>query len=358
MRYELKILFLALTTFFNTTCLAETLTVFTSNELKRAVTLSNSSNSNKAIKILIADGDYYGLSNLKITRPNVHISSASGIRENVVLHGNGMKKQRLSEVIFDISASNVSISSITLTDSPNHLIQVRAELGVSHFVLKNCVLRDSFEQLLKVSASEEKKYSDQGIIENNLFYYSDGVGPQYYIGGIDSNNARGWTVKKNHFTGIASPALREAQFAIHFWRLSSNNNVVDNVIVNSDRGIGLGMGNARPVQSGGTISNNIILHFDKSHLFSDVGIALENVKSVNVLNNLILSVNHYPNAIEFRYEASTDITIKGNKSNKAISARDGAQAVIQNNETASMFSTLWSNAMHLYTKLTVYIKKS
>lgn len=92
MRYELKILFLVFIIFFNMICFVEMLIVFISNELKCVVILFNSLNLNKVIKILIVDGDYYGLFNFKIIWFNVYISLVFGICENVVLYGNGMKK--------------------------------------------------------------------------------------------------------------------------------------------------------------------------------------------------------------------------------------------------------------------------
>jgi hypothetical protein len=112
----------------------------------------------------------------------------------------------------DISSANISILGITLERSANHLIQVRGEKGADNFLLPDCILRDSFEQLLEVTSSsqEDAPYTDGSIINNCLFEYTAGVGPQYYIGGIDAHRAGNWQVSNNIFKNIARPGGRVA----------------------------------------------------------------------------------------------------------------------------------------------------
>lgn len=62
-----------------------------------------------------------------------------------------MRKSLSPEVLIDVSASMFKLSGITLRESGNHLIQIRAEKDVDDFTLTNCVLQNSYEQMIKVS---------------------------------------------------------------------------------------------------------------------------------------------------------------------------------------------------------------
>jgi hypothetical protein len=64
--------------------------------------------------------------------------------------------------------------------------------------------------------------SDDGIVKDCLFEHRVGIGPQYYIGGVDAHNAKNWMVRDSTFKGIRSPSLYAAEFAIHFWSDSGN----------------------------------------------------------------------------------------------------------------------------------------
>jgi len=189
---------------------------------------------------------------------------------------------------------------------------------------------DGKEQLLKVSYDSNKPDSgaDNGVVECSLFEYSAGVGPQSYIGGIDAHHAKNWVVRDNIFKFIKSPGGGIAEHAIHFWSNSENTIVERNIIINSDRGIGFGLGDRG--HKGGVIRNNMIYH-DSS--WGDVGIGLENAAGAVVANNSIFHEHDYPNAIEYRFRGTRDVLIVNNLLNKAVTQRDGAQALLENNLT-------------------------
>jgi hypothetical protein len=301
-------------------------------ELYQAVQKAN--RSSKGTDILLADGHYEVNQRLKFTGSHISLKSMSGVPTSVILSGQGMKYRRTVEVLIDVSGSYISLSGFTLEQSSNHLIQVRAEKNADHFSLSNCVLRDSYEQLLKVSSSKKNDptFADNGSVKNCLFEYTAGVGPQFYIGGIDAHKSRNWTVSGNTFKNIASPSKHVAEHAIHFWRKSANITVINNTIEDCDRGIGFGLGNTPSNQTkGGLIANNLIKNSNPSHQYTDVGIILEASPDVDIINNRVFIEGNYPNAIEYRFAATKNVMIKDNVTNRSIASRDGAQAELSGN---------------------------
>ncbi len=93
-----------------------------------------------------------------------------------------------------------------------------------------------------------------------------------------------------------------------------------------------------------------MIYHDTSEGFADVAIALESTTNAQVYNNTIYMEHSYSNAIEYRFAATTGLTIINNLSNKAITARDGASAAVSNNITnaiASWFVNPSAGDLHL-----------
>lgn len=320
--------------------------IFVNNttELYQAVKKANRSSS--GTDIVLAAGRYNITRRLQLTASHISLKSLSGDPKSVILFGRGMKKSNTTEVLIDVSGSHINLSGFTLEQSANHLIQVRAENNADNFTLSNCVLRDSYEQLLKVSATHTDKaeYSDDGRVANCLFEYTAGIGPQFYIGGIDAHRSRNWTVNGNTFKNIASPSQHVAEHAVHFWRKSSNITVTNNTIEDCDRGIGFGLGHDPIKQTnGGLIENNVIRSKNLLHPYADAGIILEASPNVQIINNLIFIEGNYPNAIEYRFAATKNVVIKGNVTNKSIVSRDGGQAELSGNQKSSVFGQIKQN---------------
>lgn len=221
----------------------ESISVSSTRELYKAIVNANSESTVK--QIIIEPGTYELTHRITLKKDGISLTGRLG-PQKTILRGQGMKKSRLPEILIDVMANNISITGITLTSSANHLIQVRAEKNASNFHLSNSILRDSYEQMLKVSGAlgYGRDYSENGVIENCVFEYTDNIGPQYYIGGIDAHRSKNWTVRNNTFRNIASPSKQIAEHAIHFWNDSYGTQVIGNTIINSDRGIGFGLGNA------------------------------------------------------------------------------------------------------------------
>lgn len=300
-------------------------TVFTAAQLEAAVSSANGGGDRT---ILVADGVYELNSLLFITGDNITIQGQSGNRDAVILRGQGMDGG-VSHV-FLVRGSHFTVRDMTLGWVTNHAIQVQGEENADHAHIANLRIVDSHEQLVKVSFNPASPNgSDFGIVEDCLLEYSAGTGPQYYIGGIDAHQARGWIIRNNIFRSIISPAETLAEHAIHFWSGSEDTLVEGNQIIDCDRGIGFGIGDRG--HSRGVIRNNMIFHSGRNSEFADVGIDLQSSTETSVINNTIYFQHDYPNAIEYRFAATTGVFIANNLTNKAIVGRDGASATLTHN---------------------------
>jgi hypothetical protein len=321
--------------------LAETVTVGTVSELQNAVATANSVGGSTTI--LVQDGTYTLSDTLYVDVPNVTIAGQSGDRTKVVIQGDAMSSSANVGNVIRVAASNFQLRDVTLQKSRWHLIQIAGESNADSPIIKNCILRDAYEQILKVSQDSAipNVTSDNGLVENCLFEYTAGVGPQYYIGGIDAHGAGNWIVRNNIFRSIISPSDFVAEYAIHFWDHPASNNIVEkNLIVNCDRGIGFGLhgrGN-----TGGIIRNNMIYHAANTGAFADVAIALADSPHTQVYNNTVFMEHDFPWAIEYRFPSTTEVLIANNLTNLPILSRDDAAATVTNNVTSASESWLLS----------------
>jgi hypothetical protein len=332
-RYAIQILLWCAVTFIGATSLAsaETITVGNVTELQSAVASANSAGGGKTI--LLRDGTYTLSDTLYINAPNITIAGQSGVRENVVIQGDAMSSTASVGNVIRVAASNFQLSDVTLQKSRWHLIQIAGENNADSPVIRNCILRDAYEQIIKVSidSANPSVTSDNGLVENCLFEYTAGIGPQYYIGGIDAHGSKNWVVRKNTFRSIISPNTSVAEFAVHFWDGSANNTVEKNLIINCDRGIGFGLDGRG--NTGGIIRNNMIYHSSNAGQFTDVSISLTESPNTQVYNNTIFTEDSFPWVIEYRYASTSNVVITNNLTNKPIISRDSATGTLSNNIT-------------------------
>jgi hypothetical protein len=66
----------------------------------------------------------------------------------------------------------------------------------------------------------------------------------------------------------------------------------------------------------------------------DVGITINNSAGTKVLNNTVV-LSTYPNAIEYRFPATTGVEIRFNLADTAVQQRDGASGVASGNVTTA-----------------------
>jgi len=318
--------------------------VIVSNVSGLTTAIENANNGGKKT-ILMENGTYTIDGMLWVSGSGVTVRSRSGNREAVILQGDSMTGS--VSHIFNVAGNNFTAKDMTLKRVANHAIQL--QINVDGFTASNIHFLDTGEQMLKIAydVGNMSASSDNGLVENSLFEYSAGRGPQYYIGGVDVHNGKNWIVRGNTFKNIKSPSDDIAEFAIHFWSESENTLVERNTIINCDRGIGFGLGDRGHI--GGIIRNNMIYH-DSSEGFADVQIGLEDARNSQVYNNTIFMANSYPNAIEYRFSSTTGLQIYNNLTNKMIAERDGASGTTSNNITnaqVSWFVAPSSGNLHL-----------
>ena len=315
--------------------------VTTEGEFSAAISQANSSGGN--MTILIADGTYQVASTSSypyITASDLVIRSMSGDRDAVILTGGGMSDVApLTEIGLSLVGNNITIADLTIKDVGNHAISTNSD---NHFI-HNVRIQDTFEQMIKGTTGSNG--SSDCVVQCCLFEYTAGIGPQYYIGGLDIHHGIDWNVNDNVFYDIASPSGSLAEHAIHFWDNSEGTIVDRNLIINCDRGIGFGLGSSS--HDGGVIRNNMIYN-NGNDPFHDVGIGLETSPNTKVYNNTIHI--EYMNAIEYRFAATFNVDIANNLCNKSITSRNGGVATVNNcieDATASIYVDAPNGDLHL-----------
>lgn len=324
------------------------ITVNTAAQLKHEII--NANEYGGYVSLHLEDGLYQLDSTLAVKADYISILSKSGHPENVIIQGSETKNAG-TPVLIKVYADHFSIDGITLRNAGFHLLQIAGEYRADYPVIRNCIFQDSYQQLVKITFGREnpETSSDFGIIENSTFQYTTGIGPNYYIGGIDAHGINNWIIRNNKFKDIASPKKSVAEHAIHLWNNSSNNLVENNLIEDCDRAIGFGMGKAKnsPDASssnrGGIIRGNTITHSDNNDPFADTGIILEDSPGTLIENNRIWLKHHYPNAIEYRFPSTNNVIIRNNVTNKNIVSRNGGKAKLTNNITNAKFKDIPEN---------------
>lgn len=304
-------------------------------QFQAAVAAANADGGNVIIEL--ADGTYTLSATQYITAPDLTIRSASGNRESVIIQGDVMSTAAVVKNVFRVGSVNFTLRDVTVQRCDYHCVQIAGDSGAQAPKLINCIFRDSYEMLVKVSTASAG-YVDNGLVENCLFEYTAGIGPQYYIGGIDAHKSRNWIVRGNTFKNISSPEPGlNAEHAVHFWRDGYNITVENNVIIDCDRGIGMGLGTGAANRvTGARIINNTIYHSNNPiYINADVGIGVEDSPNIDILYNTIYFENSYPRAIEYRFPGTTGGNIKFNTTNKSITSRDGGTAILANNTTGA-----------------------
>jgi hypothetical protein len=328
--------------------------------------------------IELADGLYSLLHTLVLRTPRVTLRSKSGNRGGVFLDG----RYSIGDLIL-VQESDVMVADVTLTRSSWHLVHVVPERSsISSVVLHNLHGIDGGEQFIKVNQGSGT-FAENGVVRCSSFDLTDAgranIRNNCYTGGIDIHQARGWHIYSNTFSGFwCGNGLSE--HAIHVWTGSRDTLVERNVIVNSARGIGFGLGSSREGRtyedsacSGvsfvghyrGAIINNFVMANDPRLFASDggfdTGIGLEQSCETAVLHNTVAStVAPRSSSIEWRF-AHTSAIVANNLVTHSLVPRDGARAeVIGNvaNAPLTLFVDVAAGNLRLLPNATIAIDKA
>jgi hypothetical protein len=309
--------------------------------------------------ILLADGDYALRAALDIAVPNVTIRSVSGDASKVVLHGRGMVGDAVG-VGISVSAPGVTVADVTVRDVAFHAIQVRGERGASGFTLHHARLMDTGQQLLKGSVSASRIYADDGLIACSEFSYTTSA-PSDYTNGVDLLATKGWVIRDNHFLRIRGPESQRWQSgpSILVWKASEDTIVERNVIIDSFRGIALGLepgptdlkrnGTQDYDHVGGVIRNNVVVNLNG---WADEAIEANAARDVRIEHNTVLVESRSsPWSIGVRFPVAYAV-VRNNLTNQPLLRRNGGRADEERNiftATRSWFVDPTTQNLHLAT---------
>lgn len=328
--------------------------------------------------IQLADGVYDLPQTLVLRTPRVALRSRSGNRDAVILDGRYVVRDLIL-----VQESDVTIADLTLMRSYWHLVHVVPGSGrLTGTVIHNLRGIDGGEQFVKVNPANAQ-FADDGVVRCSSFELTDAgrasVRNNCYTGGIDLHQGRGWHIEANIFSGFwCSSGLSE--HAIHAWTGSRDTVVERNIILNSARGIGFGLGESGDGRRhddtpcsrasfighyGGAITNNFVMANDVRLFASsagfDTGIGLEQSCETAVLHNTIASTSApRSSSIEWRF-ANTTALVANNLVTHRLLPRDGGRATeVGNVVDASLllFVDLANGNLHLLPNATIAIDKA
>lgn len=306
--------------------------------------------------ILLEDGEYRLPRTVEIASPDVVLRGKSGDPSRVRLVGAGMDERQVG-VALAVSAPRVAIADLTVGLVGYHGVQVRGESGASDFVVHRVRIVDTGQQLLKVSAGEGGGHADRGLVACSELAYSDAA-PGDYTNGVDVLGGRGWIVRDSRFLRIRGPAAGgwKSGPALLFWKNARDSVVERNIVLDSYRGIALGLGPPQGAYArdgeavydhqGGLIRNNVVWNL---HPWADEGIEVNAAKGVRVEHNTVLHEGPLPWSISIRFPASW-ASVHNNLTNRRILLRDGGRAQQEGNvsgASASWFADAARGDLHL-----------
>jgi hypothetical protein len=266
---------------------------------------------------------------LETRTPRITIRGRPGDREAVIIDG-GYNN-------ISINSDEVTVADITLRNPRFHNIQVRGEKGISQTIIYNVHLLDAGQQFIKISAGDglANKFADDGLVACSLIEYSTysrgtGSTPPSYTNGVDIPAGKGWIIRDNVFRRIRSQA-GPAGPTILVWRNSLDTVVQRNVIIDSWRGIALGLSVPNTRSRGGSgviydhqnglVEDNVILALNEP---ADAAIENNHAANSRVFHNTVFynpKIKHAVNwSIEYRFPATT-AEIKNNLTNLPIIKR-------------------------------------
>lgn len=335
-------------------------TVSTESALQAAVNSITSGTT-----ILVQPGTYNLTSTLWLNRnvENVAIRGGTNSCDDVVLIGRGMSNASYGNVPHGIwigNARNVLVANLTIRDVYYHPIQLDPNAGAQAPRIYNVRLVDAGEQFVKSSARTSGASGvNNGIVEYSIMEYTT-TARSNYTNGVDVHQGASWIVRHNLFRNIRAPAGQLAGPAVLMWNGSRDSIIENNLFLNVQYGIALGLNGSKADDHVGGIVRNNFFHRNGSQS-GDVGITINNSANTKVLHNTVIVSGTYSNGIEYRFPATTGVEIRYNLMDAGVQQRDGATGTVSNNVThaqPSWFVNAAAGDLHLVAIATAAIDKA
>lgn len=282
---------------------------------------------------------------------HVQIRGASGNPADVVIEGAGMLNSLVPFGIQVFTASDVLIADLSVRNVYYHAIAVQGDQGANDVTLYHLRLSDAGQQIVKgVTGTDDVRieYSEL-FLSNGAVNHPEGSPPgSCYTNAIDGVGSDRWIIRDNLIHDIRCQDLSLAGPSVLLWQGAEDSLVERNTIINSSRGISLGLISATD-HFNGIVRNNFIRMDPSANYAVDVPIYITS-PNAKVLNNSALTSGRYPNAIEVRYAGATGVMVANNLIDAAIQPRNGAVPLLNNNlggAQSNWFVDVASGDLHL-----------
>ncbi|MEM9555895.1 MAG: hypothetical protein AAGC60_16690 [Acidobacteriota bacterium] len=270
---------------------------------------------------------------------NIQIRGATGDPSDVVILGAGMLDSVVPFGFQIFTATDVTIADLSIGNVYFHSVAIQAEEGAARIRLYHARFFDAGQQIIKGTGGGGQGAPEVTIEWSEIFYtvgaieHPEGSPPNScYTNGIDALGASGWIVRDNLIYAIKCQNLALAGPAVLLWGGSSDTLVEGNTLLDSSRGIHLGL--LEGDHSGGLVRNNFIRWSPDAPYPVDVGIYTTS-SGARLLHNTVLTRGRYPNALEIRYASTTGVVAQHNATDASIRARNGAVPTLIDNTLAA-----------------------
>lgn len=267
---------------------------------------------------------------------NIQIRGATGNPADINIYGAGMLDPIVPFGFQVFTATDVLIADLSIGNVYYHSVAIQGDQGAARVRLYHTRISDAGQQIVK-GIGGGNGVPDVTIEYSEIFYtvgaviHPEGSPPNScYTNGIDALGARGWVIRDNLIRGIKCQNEALAGPAILMWGGSSDTLIERNTLLDSSRGIHLGL--LEGDHSGGVVRNNFVRWDPDATYPVDVGIYTTSANA-KVLHNTVLTRGGYPNAIEVRFPSATGVLVQHNLGDASVQPRNGAVPVLVDNSS-------------------------
>lgn len=332
--------------------IAPTLVTSTSNvvNVSTQAEYANALNNASAGDTIVLAAGSYDISNMNVgvSVDNLTVRGENDNMDDVVLFGNGQDVQNDNTFYgFYVTGDNFTVAYLTIRDTWLSAIQLQA--GPSNFHAYNVRLQNSGEQFIKGSSVNNTygQGANYGKVEYCVLEYLNGppnhAGQEGYTNGVDVHGGIDWEVRNNviidlHVLSDSIPEYYQTNPAILFWNGANGTLVENNLIINCDRAIALGLVDWHDdIDHIGGIARNNICVLDENLLstyqqsIADAQIITYHCTDAKVHHNTVITNGQTPYSIQARFGVTTG-SFQNNLTDAAIHInRDSAQTTAANN---------------------------